>query len=1086
MKRLLLLTLGIVLCAFVQAQSTTELWADVPEAALLKNTNPVITANKYRSLTLNQDLMEALLATAPIENTVAAKSNPLILELPLPNGKMQQFEVVESPIMAPGLKDRYTNIRTYAGRGVQNKSAYLRLDLTPKGFHAMIMAGAHTWYIDPYGLTNTGQYISYFKKDFQTDQSFECHVESEQLAVDEEVKNLGPNPVGEQLRTYRLAIAATGDYTQFHGGTVADGMAALVTLMNRVNGVYERDISVRMILVENNDTVVFTNPNTDPYPNGPALGTNQEVLDDYIGNANYDIGHVVGGGGGGGVAFLQSVCNTENKARGLTALGQPIGDPFAIDYVAHEMGHQFGGNHTFNGTQGSCGGNRAGSRAFEPGSGTSIMAYAGICGSDNTQPNSDDHFHVGSFDEMAIFTLNGGGNTCTVTIPTDNTPPIVDAGPSGYVIPMSTPFELTASASDMEGDSMTYCWEQFDLGPAGAPNNPSGNAPLFRTFSPTNDSTRVFPRISAIVNNSSSLGEYLPDYARNMQFRCTVRDNHGFGGGVDWDQMSMSVTDQAGPFRVTSQNFGGTWTSGAYEIVTWDVANTDQAPVNASNVNIYLSLDGGFTYPITLAQNLPNNGEAAVLVPEGLVEANCRVKVKGAGNVFFDINNQDFEIQAPTETGFSYAIIPSTQAVCGGEEAVYTLSFAGFLGFSEMIDISQISEIPGLNVLIDTTNFVPPVTVTVTISGTENVSSGTYDLELQAGSMTSTVNIPFSIEVFESAPGAITLASPMNEEINVPTFPTFEWVPLPEATTYTLEISDQADFSNILLSEAGLTEPLFTLQDQLVDSTQYFWRIRGANEVCGDGENSETFSFVTEVFRCETFVAEDLPKPYTNFPFVSSRLEIEEDLGIRDVNILNLEGTKAPGEELEFQLRGPDNITITLIPDNCGSGTSYDIELDDESPLGSNIPCPLNNGLPYRPAQALSAFDGLSAQGIWRLFVYNGNPPGELTNWALEICYGADAVSTQEIASWVNHFILFPNPASSRINVEIGLDRSEELHVQVLNGLGQVMKQENWGKVSEGIHRFDLDLSAYPDGMYFVRVLNEQRVLLRTGKLIKQ
>ena len=633
MKRFLLIAL--IGCCFAtgSAQTAFELWTDISETALIPGQKR-IHAKNYRSLSLNENLLLGLLETAPMENTQDAKNNTLVLELPLPNGKMEQFAVVESPVMAPGLATRYPAIRTYAGRSLENGRSYLRFDITPKGFHAMILAGENTWFIDPFYHTNTGQYIAYYKKDFQTDQSFECLLASVDNIVDTEEKNSNPNPVGEELRTYRLAVAATGEYTQFHGGTVEGALAAIATTMNRVNGIYERDVSVRMILVDSNHLVIFTNGNSDPYSGGNTQrrNQNQEVIDSRIGPANYDIGHVFDTGGGG-VASLGTVCLNGEKALGFTAHGQPYGDPFDVDYVAHEIGHQFDGNHTFN----SCGG--SGPVPYEPGSGTTIMAYAGICGSTNIQLNSDAHFHVANLDEIINFTLNAGGNTCAVITPTGNTPPLIDAGPGGYVIPISTPFELTASASDMEGDSLTFCWEQYDLGPSTIPTQPTGNAPLFRSFPPRNDSTRVFPRISAIVNNTNSTGEILPDYARNMRFRCTVRDNHGFGGGVDWDEITMSVTDVAGPFRVTSQNFGGTWTSGAYEIVTWNVSNTDQAPVNTPMVNIYLSIDGGFTYPITLAEHLPNIGEAAVLVPDSLVANNCRVKVKGAENVFFDINN---------------------------------------------------------------------------------------------------------------------------------------------------------------------------------------------------------------------------------------------------------------------------------------------------------------------------------------------------------------------------------------------------------------------------------------------------------------
>ncbi len=307
---------------------------------------------------------------------------------------------------------------------------------------------------------------------------------------------------GGTLRTYRAAIAATGEYTTFHGGTVAGGLAGIVTTLNRVNGVYERDLSVRMILIANNNLIVYTNGATDPYTNGNGstmLGQNQSNLDSVIGTANYDIGHVVSTGGGG-VATLNSPCNATTKARGVTGSGSPIGDPFDIDYVAHEMGHQFGGNHTFNGGTGSCaGGNRSAANAFEPGSGSTIQAYAGICGSEDLQNNSDDYFHVRSLEEMVAFT---NGTSCDLEPPNGNTAPAATPA-AACTIPANTPFSLTGSATDVNGDGLTYTWEEYDLGAAGPPNTDNGARPIFRSYLPGTSPTRYFPSLPFILNNAN-------------------------------------------------------------------------------------------------------------------------------------------------------------------------------------------------------------------------------------------------------------------------------------------------------------------------------------------------------------------------------------------------------------------------------------------------------------------------------------------------------------------------------------------------------------------------------------------------------
>ncbi|MEM8679327.1 MAG: reprolysin-like metallopeptidase, partial [Planctomycetota bacterium] len=451
---------------------------------------------------------------------------------------------------------------------------------------------------------------------------------------------------GEELRTYRLANASTVEYTNFHGGTRANGMAAIVTAINRVTGIYEVELTIRLELIANNDQLVFTNATGDSYSNSNGvamLSQNQAVIDSTIGNANYDVGHVFSTGGGG-VAGLGVVGLTGQKARGVTGLGAPIGDPFYVDYVAHEIGHQYGGSHTFNGDSGSCGGQRSGSSAYEPGSGSTIQAYAGICGNDNLQSNSDPYFHFRSLDQMLAHVDNVVPSTGTRTA-TGNSEPVADAGPN-YEIPAGTPFMLTGSGTDVDGDTLTYNWEQRDLGPQSDLNAADqGSIPLFRSRLATLSPTRFFPREqNLIANNYNQGGEKLPTEERRMDFRLTVRDNASGGGGIDTDNMWVDINDTGAPFRVTSQNSGGVWLGGATETITWDVAGTTASPINTLNVDIYISDDGGFTYDIPLALNIPNDGSHIFSVPTDLEISDARLMVKGAGNIFFDINDQNFSI----------------------------------------------------------------------------------------------------------------------------------------------------------------------------------------------------------------------------------------------------------------------------------------------------------------------------------------------------------------------------------------------------------------------------------------------------------
>ena len=660
-------------------QSADGVWADIAEDAIRVQGQRLIVPEQYRTVTADLTGLSANLAQAPLEFTTAAENSQVTITLPLPDGSYDEYYLYESPVMHAELAAKFPEIKTYTVKGVNDVYASGRVDLTPHGFHAMVYSPGATFYIDPYSQRDTTNYISYYKADFQRNDD-ELMVELPPEGQAPPIELEGGVTTGPTLRTHRLAVATTGEYAQYHGGTVPLAMAAIVTAINRVTGIYEREIAVRLELIPNNDLIVFTNPATDPYTNnngGAMLGQNQTTLTNIIGAANYDVGHVFSTGGGG-IASLGVVCNDASKARGVTGLTNPIGDPFYVDYVSHELGHQYAGNHTFNGNEGSCaGGNRNPSTAYEPGSGSTIQAYAGICGSQNLQPNSDDYFHTISFQEMAGFSHNGNGSTCGTTTATGNDTPVVDAGTGGFTIPIGTPFILTGSATD--NDPLTYMWEQFNLGPAGHPNSPTGNAPIFRSFDALTTPTRVFPMLSDIVNNTQTIGEILPSYSRDLTFRFTARDNEVSpgAGGVAYDSIDFDVTDTAGPFLVQTPNGldGLDWPIGATREVTWDVANTDAAPVNCANVDIDLSTDGGFTAPISLASNTPNNGSAWVVVPNNPTTT-ARVWVSCSDNIFFDMSNSDFSIvnQGPfSELQLTKRVTPDTD-VNPGDTLSYTIS----------------------------------------------------------------------------------------------------------------------------------------------------------------------------------------------------------------------------------------------------------------------------------------------------------------------------------------------------------------------------------------------------------------------------
>ena len=642
--------LVLILCIlFVNGSlfaSSDSYHIDVEESNVVAPGERQIKPAAYRLVQMNIIDLFKHLSDAPLKYN--KKRSNVYLNIPLPNGSDMRFEVFKAPVMHPDLSLKYPMISTYWGISERGRNV-VRFDVTEKGFHAMILGVGGTVYVDPYTNASTDYYISYYKSDFFK-TSTKTFREEEPISYDDpdqDQKLIFVEPAssakvgtatGEDLRTYRLALACTGEYANYHGGTKSSVMSAMTTSINRINGIYEREFSITLTLIPNNDTLIFLSSGSDPYSNNNGaimLGQNQNTVDNYIGTANYDIGHVFSTGGGG-IAGLGVVCNNSSKARGVTGLNNPIGDPFDVDYVAHEIGHQFDGNHTWN----YCGGSGSTATAYEPGSATTIMGYAGLCGSANIQNNSDDYFHSANYSEISDYSQTSTGNSCPQITPTGNNAPIVSAG-TGAFLPISTPFKLTASATDPNGNSLTYCWEQYDLGPSVPPNSPSGNCPIFRSFDPVSDDFRYFPGINRIVNNQyQTLSEKLPTYARSLNFRCTVRDNLG---GVDYDGVFFQVDGSSGPFEVMHPNTNVTWAVNDTRTVTWDVANTNNSPVNCSSVNILLSTDGGFTYPVTLISNTPNDGSEAITVPNNQ-STNCRIMVQAANNVFFDISNDDFTI----------------------------------------------------------------------------------------------------------------------------------------------------------------------------------------------------------------------------------------------------------------------------------------------------------------------------------------------------------------------------------------------------------------------------------------------------------
>jgi len=669
------------------AQQDKGFWSETSQSKtkmkeqVLRKTMP----NKAQFYKLNIDALKNELQNAPSRKNTFAPSN-VIIDFPTANNTFESFRVKEASVMEKELQDKYPEIRTYIGESVNNPGTTMRFSITNQGLHTMTMSTNNgVQFIDPF-TTEGNNYIVYAKRDLPAlDSAWVCGFENddEDVALDVNFDHEAQKNANDgMMREYRLAVATTIEYSAFHwqaagltGGDTeaakkAAVLAAIVVTINRNNQIYERDLALTMTLVANNDAIIFID--SDNFTNnnaGALISESQTVIDNIIQSPNYDVGHTFSTGGGG-LASLNSPC-TGNKARGITGSPQPIGDAYDIDYVAHELGHQFGAPHTFNGNGGNCaGGNRSASNAYEPGSGSTIMAYAGICAPQNVQGNSDTYFHQKSLQMIFDNISAGASSTCPNETPTGNSAPTSNAG-ADYIIPQLTPYKLTGSSTDADGTAThTYTWEQYDLGPAGVPTETTASGPLVRSYAGTSEVTRYIPRLEDVVasGGTSTTWEKLSSVQRAMNYRLTVRDNDVNGGQTAVDGMMASVNPAAGPFVVTSQDAAGvTWTTGDTETITWNVANTTGAGVNTANVNILLSTDGGLNFDTVLASNVPNNGSYDVTVPS-TVAPFCRIMVEAVGNIFFNINTKSFALNTSvTETCNLYESGPLALAIPDGQ-----------------------------------------------------------------------------------------------------------------------------------------------------------------------------------------------------------------------------------------------------------------------------------------------------------------------------------------------------------------------------------------------------------------------------------
>lgn len=999
----------------------------------------------YKIFRLNEVSFTNDIRNVPSEKNVSPGQSSFIISIPNDIGQIERYRVVEAPVMDPVLSAKYPDIRSYAGQGIDEPSSNIRFDVSRRGFHAMITSAVRpTIYIDP--LNYTELYVVFSRKDvmdFQRNFSCGTDVNVPSDALPELANRLGADD--GKLRTYRLALACTGEYAQYflNGTETTDAerkgkvLAAMNTMMTRTNQIYERDFGVRMVLISNNDAIIYLNAATDPWTNEYNAKT-QQTIDAVIGNANYDIGHLVHqGSNNGNAGCIACVCKTGSKGSAFTSYSTPEGDFFIVDYTTHEMGHQFGGNHTFTFS------NEGTAVQVEPGSGSTIMGYAGITGATNdVQPHSDDYFHSKTIEQVSVYIKGATGGGCAVVTTTGNTAPVVNAG-ADYTIPKSTPFAITGSASDVDASNvLQYCWEQIDNRGTGSSVVPSATAtagPAFRSYNYTTSITRTVPQLQYILSGANTYKwEVLPSVARTLNFRFTTRDNNVGGGNNNTDDILITVST-SGPFTVTAPNTAVTWGAGTSQTVTWSVNSTNIAPVNCANVKISLSTDGGLTFPTVIAESTPNDGTELITVPS-VNSTTARIKIEGVGNIFFDICNTNFTINGTppacgTATGLTASSITNTTATVSWSTVTSALNY----------DVEYKASTASTWIVAATT---------ATSANLSGLTQGVlYDWRVRANCSGGTGAYAASQFTTTSPATCGTVTGLLSSSITS-TGATVSWATLSGAINYDVDYK-AASAPTWINSITGTT---FTSRaiSGLTASTTYDWRVRANCTEATGAYTSAQFTTAAPPVGCQS--AYDVSTNGTiagaaTIPF--------------NTNITGLINPSGDIDNYKFVITTGGSIIITLgnLPAN------YHLKLLNSA--GAQV------AISKKGNTTAENINYTASAGTYYAQVYGNNGANNATVcYTLKVQLGSALKTENNIPISKAVLKVYPNPASSMLKVSLLGELKTMNTLQVVDARGVIVMEK---KINGDIQT--LDISGLANGSYTIRVNGESMI---TSKFIKQ
>lgn len=978
-----------------------QLWTSVNEDYIAGKSakEREIVPKKYASFKL--DTPEMLNKFKKFEKS--KKSQKAIeIELPFPDGKLETFYLEDAICMSPKLAAKFPDIKCYRVISKDNPLNHGRIDIGTVGFHAAFSTAEGTVYVDPYFRNPDKHYISYYIKDDVVDLSqYEksCGVEAYSERIEDEKhqnSNHETTPIlkriqGEQVihHKYRLAVSTTGEWGRLWG-TTENVMSRIVTGVNRINMIYENEIAVTFELVDDNDELIFLDPDTDPFVNasdgGGLLDQNSFAINSILGSGAYDIGHIftINCVGVAGIAALGSVC-LANKGNGVSCVNRANISAFMVNTTAHEIGHQFNGGHSWNNCPNALG-QLSPSTAWEPGSGSTILSYAGSCGNQNIENDNDDYFHVGNLGQFLSF-IDNTARCAESTISGNHAPDVEVPFGDGLFIPIGTPFELDGEATDEDGDILTYNWEQMDVGPVSDIGEPIGNAPLFRSYPPSTSSYRSFPRLNNIISFPSN-AEVLPLVDRNLTFRFTVKDNHAGAGITVWEEIQLMSTTTAGPFTITSPSSIQFVEVGEDMLVEWDVANTDNDIVNCQSVDIYFSSNKGKDFDFILKSDTPNDGSEMIKIPNAITNEG-RIKIKARDNVFFQINRSNIIVREPDQAGFFLDLSSNIINSCIPELIPIQISSTSFQSFDSPVTLSLENVPQSLNYSFTENPLVPGNSTELLIDPVNLFGTSEFNLILKGvAEGADTIQQEITLNLTGTDFSDMQLQSPVSGLSDVKDTPTFIWSSSGNADFYTLEISTNPAFGNsVIVREELLTDTSFLPQLVLGSSQLYYWRVLPSNDC--NSSSTEIRTFGTIGLDCREYRAEDLPKNIS----LSGNVDVEGtvkvfDSGqVADVNVKKMRGQHSDIFQVRSTLISPKGTEVVLWDRECFTSTDFNIGFDMESPV--DFICPINSGITMKPKEGdLADFNDEEIEGDWVLRIEDleSGEGGQFTEFILELC----------------------------------------------------------------------------------------------------